>query len=170
MISARSIAGIRRGRKTRGTQSGFSMIEVLIALVVLGVGLLGLALLQTTNLRFTKSADQRTQAVNLATEMLDMIRANHSEVAAYAAIDEGSFASVTATDGCDAGDTLTSDDNIERWKCEVVEALGSDASADVEFTAPTEVRVTVSWEDEYWIADEDDRMEGSGAVVLETQL
>ena len=90
-------------------QRGFSMIEVLIALVVLAVGLLGLALLQTTNLRFTKSANQRTQAVNLATEMLDMIRANHSEAAAYAAIDPASFAGVSATARrCPADAGLTS--------------------------------------------------------------
>lgn len=148
-------------------QAGFSMIEVLIALVVLAFGLLGLALLQTTNLRFTKSADQRSQAVNLATEMLDMIRANHSEVATYDAIDPGSFATVDASEGCPAEVALTSSENIERWKCEVVEALGADASADVEFDAPTEVTVTVTWDDEFWT---DNPLADSGTVTLVTQL
>ena len=36
-----------------GRQSGFSMIEVLIALLVLAFGLLGLAFMQTLNLRYT---------------------------------------------------------------------------------------------------------------------
>ena len=51
--------GMRAGR--RSSVGGFSLLEVLIALVVLGFGLLGYALLQTMNLRFTQSANQRTQ-------------------------------------------------------------------------------------------------------------
>lgn len=156
-------SSIRRG--SRSAARGFSMIEVLIALVVLGVGLLGLALLQTTNLRFTKSANQRSQAVNLAAEMLDMIRANHSEVATYQAITPGSFASVNATAGCPSSVNLTSSENITRWKCEVVEALGTGSSAAVVFTAPTDVTVTVTWNDEYWITGGN-----NGAVTLSTQL
>jgi type IV pilus assembly protein PilV len=157
-------SGIRR--RSRGAARGFSMIEVLIALVVLGVGLLGLALLQTTNLRFTKSADQRTQAVNLATEMLDMIRANHSEAAAYEAITPGSFASVNPQAGCPTVPGLTSAENITRWKCELVEALGAGSSAAVNFTAPSEVTVTVTWDDEYWLG----AAGTDGAVTLSTQL
>lgn len=160
------IGCIQRGGRPRRAQGGFSMIEVLIALVVLAFGLLGLALLQTTNLRFTKSADQRSQAVNLATEMLDMIRANHTEAGTYAAIDPTTFGSVNATAGCPAVTGLSSSENITRWKCEVVEALGADARADVVFTPPTQVDVTVSWEDEYWIG-----IAGNdGAVTLSTQL
>ena len=164
------IGHIRRGAAGRPAQGGFSMIEVLIALVVLAFGLLGLALLQTTNLRFTKSANQRTQAVNLATEMLDMIRANHSEVAAYAAITPASFAGVNATAGCTSPVNLTSTANIDRWKCEVVEALGADSAALVDFPTPTEVRVRVTWEDEYWITNVADRLLNSGGVTLVTQL
>jgi type IV pilus assembly protein PilV len=159
------IGCIHRGARSRHVQGGFSMIEVLIALVVLAFGLLGLALLQTTNLRFTKSADQRSHAVNLATEMLDMIRANHSEVATYIAIKPNTFGAVNAAAGCPAVASLTSSENITRWKCEVVEALGCDASADVTFTAPTTVMVTVTWKDEYWLTGGKD-----GAVTLSTQL
>ena len=68
-----------------GRQSGFSMIEVLIALLVLAFGLLGLAFMQTLNLRYTKSAQQRTQAVNLASELLDTMRANRSQLSLLAA-------------------------------------------------------------------------------------
>ena len=45
---------------------GFTLIEVMIAILVLGVGLLGFALLQTMSVRFTKSAQQRTVATTLA--------------------------------------------------------------------------------------------------------
>lgn len=57
-------------------QTGVSLLEVLIAVLVLSVGLLGIAGLQTANLRNTQSAHQRTVAVLLATSMGERIRAN----------------------------------------------------------------------------------------------
>ncbi len=55
---------------------GFSLIEVLVALVVLSVGLLGLAALQSTSTQFNASAYVRSQATILAYDMADRIRAN----------------------------------------------------------------------------------------------
>lgn len=55
---------------------GFTMIEVLVALFVLALGLLGLAMLQTTSLRLNTNSYSRTQATFLAYDILDRIRAN----------------------------------------------------------------------------------------------
>lgn len=55
---------------------GFSMIEVLVAVLVMSVGLLGMAALMTTSLRNGQSANQRTQATNLAYDVIDMMRAD----------------------------------------------------------------------------------------------
>lgn len=52
------------------------MIEVLIALVVTSIGLLGLAALQVTSLKVNHSAYLRTQATELAHDMADRMRAN----------------------------------------------------------------------------------------------
>ena len=57
-------------------QSGFSIVEVMVALVVLAVGMLGIAGLYVTTLRTSGSAISRMQAVNLASDMADRIRAN----------------------------------------------------------------------------------------------
>jgi len=56
--------------------SGFTLIEVLIAMLVLAVGLLGLAGLQAVSLRNNLSAYNRTQATQLAYDMADRMRAN----------------------------------------------------------------------------------------------
>ena len=61
-----------RGRN----QSGFTLLEVLIALLVLAIGLLGLAALQTTGLRSNQMATSRTHATQLAYDILDRMRAN----------------------------------------------------------------------------------------------
>lgn len=56
--------------------SGFTLVEVLISLLILSIGLLGLAGLQTTGLRANHSANLRTQATLLAYDMADRMRAN----------------------------------------------------------------------------------------------
>ncbi len=55
---------------------GFSLIEVLIALFVLSLGLIGLAALQTTAFKFNHQSHERTQAIIQAYDILDRIRAN----------------------------------------------------------------------------------------------
>ncbi|MBT8135966.1 MAG: type IV pilus modification protein PilV [Gammaproteobacteria bacterium] len=55
---------------------GFSLIEVLVALVVLSIGMLGIAALHIDGVRTGYSALQRTHAVNLTADMADRIRAN----------------------------------------------------------------------------------------------
>lgn len=67
----------RRGR-------GFSLIEVMVAVFVLSIGLLGMAALMATSLRNNQSADYRSQAVNLAYDALEMMRANVVNTQAYA--------------------------------------------------------------------------------------
>lgn len=57
---------------------GFSIVEALVALVVLSVGMLGIAALYVESLRAGRTAVYRTQAVNLAADMADRIRANRS--------------------------------------------------------------------------------------------
>lgn len=58
------------------TESGFTLLEVLVALLVLSVGLLGLAALQTIGMKFNHQSYQRTQAVFQAYDIIDRIRAN----------------------------------------------------------------------------------------------
>ncbi len=55
---------------------GFSLLEVLIALFILSLSLLGLAALHTNSLKFNHSAYLYSQAITLSTEMLERMRAN----------------------------------------------------------------------------------------------
>lgn len=156
----------RAGGGGRRRQVGFSMIEVLIALVVLAFGLLGLALMQTLNLRYTQSAQQRTLAVNLASELLDTMRTNRSQLAAYA-MAKADFDSIDFSDGCPTFDPATAARNVERWQCEVKESLGPDAYAIVDVSGAPTVSVTVVWT-ERGTGGTDGAAEGS--IELETTL
>lgn len=65
-------------------QLGFTLLEVLVALFVLGIGLLGLAHLQVTALKHNQSAEFRSKATILAGGILDAMRANQTGVKAGA--------------------------------------------------------------------------------------
>jgi type IV pilus assembly protein PilV len=64
--------GIRHGR-------GMTLIEVLVTLVIISVGLLGVAALQLTTVRSNLDSFVRSQAAVLAGDMLDRIRANRAD-------------------------------------------------------------------------------------------
>jgi type IV pilus assembly protein PilV len=68
-MSSSSRRSLRAGR-------GFTLIEVLAAIVILGIGLLGIGKLMLFSVRANNSAYLRTQATNYAYEMLDLMRAN----------------------------------------------------------------------------------------------
>lgn len=59
--------------------TGFTLVEVLIAMIVLAVGLLGLAGLQATSLKNNQSAYNRIKATQLAYDIADRMRANYTE-------------------------------------------------------------------------------------------
>jgi len=60
----------------RTRQSGFSLVEMLVATLVLSLGLLGIAGMQTLSLRNNNNAYLRTQANLLAYDIVDSMRAN----------------------------------------------------------------------------------------------
>ncbi len=55
---------------------GFSLVEVLIAMMVLAFGMLGVAALQTTAITGNTVARTGTEAVQLAQEMVELVRTN----------------------------------------------------------------------------------------------
>lgn len=82
----------------RSGQAGMTLIEVLVAVLILGVGLLGAAALQLNALRYTDSALMTSQASFIAYDMLDRIRANSAADYTVAAPDAGNFSVVRDQD------------------------------------------------------------------------
>ncbi|MBD8683444.1 type IV pilus modification protein PilV [Pseudomonas sp. CFBP 13719] len=60
----------------RRAQIGVSLIEVLISLLILGIGILGAAALQLNALKYTDSSTMNSQASFIAYDMMDRMRAN----------------------------------------------------------------------------------------------
>ncbi len=76
---------------------GFTLLEVLIAIVVLSIGLLGLAGLQAAGLRNNNSAYMRTIATQQANDMADRMRTNLPGVITNA---YDSIGGIPANPGC----------------------------------------------------------------------
>lgn len=62
--------------KIHRTHAGFSLIEVMIAVLILALGMLGIAALQATALRTSQSSYETSQAVLLSYQIIDAMRAN----------------------------------------------------------------------------------------------
>ncbi len=56
-------------------QSGFSMIEVLVTLVLISVGVLGMVALQARTIQYTQDSAQRNVAATLANDLVELMRA-----------------------------------------------------------------------------------------------
>lgn len=67
-------------RKTK--QSGFSMIEVLVAIIIISIGVLGLVAMQGRTIQYTQDASQRNVAAMLTRDLMELIRSNRDAVLA----------------------------------------------------------------------------------------
>jgi len=101
--------------KMRTQQKGFTLLEVLIAMVVLSIGLLGVAGMQANSLRNNHNAFIKTQASNLAADLADRMRANKSVKDNYVFdTDDGVTAAPTCiSTGCTPAQMATYD--IAMW-------------------------------------------------------
>jgi len=61
---------------TKKNTAGFTLIEVLIAIIILSIGLLGMAGIQLQGLRGTTSSNLRSQATILANDIAERVRVN----------------------------------------------------------------------------------------------
>ena len=103
---------------TKG-QSGFTLIEVMIAALVLAIGILGLTSIILLGLKSDKSAYYRSQASAIAYDIADRMRINNGALNSYIGFDTNNNASgtqscTTADTGCNAAQQANVD--FREWK------------------------------------------------------
>ena len=73
----------------RLSQKGFTLIEVLVAMVLLSLGLMGVAALQLESMRSTQNAQARARAVVLAADVAERMRTNRGAALAGGYVTNG---------------------------------------------------------------------------------
>ncbi len=153
--AAESRNGTCRPVAADALQLGFGLIESLVALLVISVGMIGIAGLYGQGLRASGTALYRTIGVNLAADMADRIRANRRGNAAYGG--------AAANGNCDAGghtdctSAAMAAHDLWAWQAQVRAQLPNGAGV-VHYagTAPPTYTIRVAWQEV-----------GAGALTLE---
>ncbi len=104
------------GTGARSAAQGFSLFEVLVAVFVLAIGILGVVGLQVVSLQNNRGALFRAEAAQLASDIIDRIRANPG--ANYAPLAIGAdppAAPDCEANACSAAQMATFDQ--AQWKC-----------------------------------------------------
>lgn len=127
-------------------QHGFSLVEVLIALIIMSVGMLGIAGLYVNSLQAGRTSQFSHHAVTLAGDVADRIRANPTAGAAYAGAG-GNNNCVGASANCDAASMAGND--IFLWEAQADDTL---PNGDVEVTfddtaVPPEYTIRITWDE-----------------------
>lgn len=90
--------------------NGFTLLEVLIALLIFSLGMLGLAGLMVVSVKTNQSAFLRTQASFIAQAMANRIRVNLGHVLDY----NGTYIGAGGADPCAAGVSCSNTDIVDR--------------------------------------------------------
>jgi type IV pilus assembly protein PilV len=125
---------------TRTLNRGFTLVEAMVGLVVLSVGLLGVAALQLSSLRANSSASYRSQATFLAYDIADRMRANRDE--ALAELYDIDFGEETAEEP----ETIAESD-LQEWLARVSGSLPTGAVAQIEHMGASTFAIRLRWDD-----------------------
>lgn len=142
-------------KKTRNNQRGFSLLEVLVAAIILAIGLIGIAALQLTTNVFAESSLHRSQASMLAREIVERMRVNFNEAK------QGNYDIATlptgltqncagATADCTPAQMVSHDLRVWAQRASALLPSASAAIATVPGATasdPVDITVTMTWDD-----------------------
>lgn len=121
-------------RKSRHLSKGTSLVEVMVSVLILSVGLLGIAAMQATALRNTQSSMERTQAVVQSYAILDNLRVAGANTYAL-----GWTCAIP-------GSTTSPSIDMATWIASTMDKVSTDACAQISCTARV-CTIDVRWND-----------------------
>jgi len=124
--------------RSRKLQAGFGLVEVLVALLIVSVGLLGIASLQIVALRNVGSSMERSQAVIQTYSYMDVLRANKAKAL---------LSNLDVPMTCDAENLASSLTVQRKWITQLQENLGPEACGKVECLGGGKCTITIQWDD-----------------------
>jgi type IV pilus assembly protein PilV len=143
---------MRNQFKSLDSHRGFSLLEILVAMIIIAIGVLGVAGIQATALKFTKGSEARMNAVQLTYDLLDRMRANRTGATGseYSALN--AFTTTTCSTVAIVPSSRVSDTDIDYWRnalaCNLPSGVGrAVVTAGASSTDPVSIEVTVQWDE-----------------------
>ncbi len=144
----------------RHKESGVSLIEVLVAVLVTATGVLGAASMQINAVRYNQAANTRSTAVFLANDISDRMRANRANALA------GTYNIALAADA-PTGNLIYQQD-VREWLQEVANRLpGGDGAVSQSNTTFT---ITLQWNESRLAKSREDNAGETESFVFITEL
>ena len=131
--------------KLKQNQLGVSLIESMVALLVISVGLLGIAALQVTSMKQNNSALHHSQAVWVGYNIADRIRANFTQFDSYAGTNTSqTYEQDCITQACSAAQLVVADQ--ADWTTAIQTLPGG--LGIISQPTPDELLIRVMWDDD----------------------
>lgn len=132
----------RIGFRSPRDMQGISLLEVLVSVVVLSIGLLGVAAMQSVALRGGQSSLESSQATIQTTAIIEAMRANRERAADY---------NIGMTCAVPGGGSLAQND-LRDWISSLKSTIGNSPAADTTTCGqiagcPANCTITVRWDD-----------------------
>ena len=136
LMGLNEMKNMRKMPKIFASQRGVGLIEILVAVLVLGIGVLGVVAMQALTLKNTGSSSSRTQAAIQIYSMMDIIRADRANIGSY------------NTNVYVSGDGSGTVGTMAGWLDTLKTTVGPDAEGLVSCDANTMIcTVGVQWDD-----------------------
>ena len=137
---------MRHLSSTKTKQTGTTLIEVLIAVLIVSIGLLGVASMQINTMRSHQAAYERSMSVMFIYAIAERIKANKDELLTYN-VNDGLHQNPIAVCQIPAGNTLA-DTDTHAWITEMQTFLGGQSCGAITCNDVTNTSdITVRWGD-----------------------
>ena len=121
---------------------GFTLLEILIAMLVLAIGLLGVAAMQFRGLQYSHDAYLRSQISVLAYDIADRMRLNETNAADYVT---GPFIVPAAAPPPCAPAAIGAANDLVCWRVQLFQALPPGSTANIILAAAGQYTVSLAW-------------------------
>ena len=133
------------------SSGGFTLIEVLVAMLIIAIGVLGVATLQFRGIQYSHDAYLRSQVNILAYDMADRMRLNRKNASEYATSITNYSVPAARPTGCvqsGPGSASDVDNDVACWKEQLYDALPPNSEADItEDAANNLFTIQLAWTD-----------------------
>ncbi len=132
----------------RINNKGFTLVEILVAMLILSISLLGMAGLQIVSLQSSSGALSRSQATMLSYDLVERIRRNDEVVSNYVDLFEKLPDMPNSPDCLDGGCTSLelADEDFLQWLAELNQSIpGATAELSQPVAAEQRFRLSIAW-------------------------